>query len=486
LDDGARWEWQLDDQLLASLTYTQFHRYLVIARLMLVPFAVVGGIYCWRWSTSAYGPAAGWAAWTMWIFSPNLLAWSATICPDIAATSFGVASCYHFRRWIGSSQLGQALAATIAGALAILAKSTWIFLPPLLLLVWLIAPPNGRRSTSFGCLACMGLCLVMIVNLGYGYSTSGQRLGQFCFRSRLLVGSVRCAFGNRFTETCLADLPVPVPADFLLGMDLQRSDFERGKWSYLAGRWRWGSWPHYYVCAALLKVPLGFLTVIAISGTVRLWQLAARLRLSGSPRRKYLDHDDLMLLMPAIGMGIAISSQTGFGHHSRYALPCLPLLFIFGSACFRASASRLRQHIAWAALMCGVATSLMAWPLSHSYFNALGHLAFAHPPLLDSNLDWGEDIFLAARWLQDRPHARPAFYAVVTDDLVRYMPIDWRTARTPLEPGWYIVSRQRILDPRDRFTFLQAHRPVARLGASLCVYRLTDDDLSNRRAQKPP
>jgi hypothetical protein len=478
LDDGSRLEWQLDDHLMTSCSFSQFRRHLFIARIMLLPFVVAGGIYCWRWATSTYGAAAGWAAWSMWIFSPNLLAWSATVCPDVGATCFGIAACYHFRGWMLASHPGQALMATISTGLAILAKSTWILLPPLLFLVWRCAGSNRRSASSVSALVCMGLGVVMIVNLGYDNSGLMRPLGAFRFRSHLLRGGTTATDRNRFAQTPLRHLPVPLPAEFLLGLDLQRQEFEQRKWSYLGNQWRWGSWPHYYLSAAIYKMPVGFLLLLAMSSIQRVRGLVDRCQLGPTTLRRDFRLNEIVWFVPALGMGIAISSQTGFGHHFRYALPCLPFAFVYASACFRHGTSRLGQVIAWTALSCGIVSSLSAWPLSHSYFNSVAKQAFEHPPLLDSNLEWGENLAMAGCWLKIHPFARPVYHAVVTDDLARYMPIDWQPAPEPLKAGWYVVSLQRMLDPRDRYACLLERQPFARLGASLRVYRLSTADVS--------
>jgi hypothetical protein len=128
--------------------------------------------------------------------------------------------------------------------------------------------------------------------------------------------------------------------------------------------------------------------------------------------------------------------------------------------------------LATAALVSAVVSSLSSWPRCHSYFNELATWLFEHPPLLESNLEWGEDLTLAADWVQRHPGAGPVFFAVMTDDFARRLPIPWQPAPARLSAGWYVVSLQRVLDPRDRYTFLQRHRPVATLGASLRVYHL--------------
>jgi hypothetical protein len=48
--------------------------------------------------------------------------------------------------------------------------------------------------------------------------------------------------GNCFEKTPLAYLPVPLPSNFIQGIDTQRLDFERGLPSYLRGEWSDHGW----------------------------------------------------------------------------------------------------------------------------------------------------------------------------------------------------------------------------------------------------
>jgi hypothetical protein len=424
----------------------------------------------------------------MWVGSPNLLAWSATVCPDVGATSLGLAACYHFRNWVHSARRAEALRVGMLGGLAVLAKSTWLALVPLLIVIGLGVGWRSANRCARWCDAALMLLLIgLTLNLGYGFAGSGRPLRTFAFRSQLLTGAANGMAANRFSASVLGRLPVPLPRDLVLGIDCQREEFERRKWSYLAGRWRWGSWPTYYLACALFKLPLGYLLLFTLGcgaptmqrlTTLRLTTLRLTTRQPTIPQR--LDgtaapahRADLWLLLgPAVALGAVVSSQTGFGHHFRYAFPCLPFVFIVSSACFATIQPRCVRCLATAALIWAIASSLSCWPRSHSYFNEVATRLFDHPPLLESNLEWGEDLPMAADWVRRHPGAAPVFFALMTDDFARRMPIAWQPAPARFSEGWYVVSLQRVLDPRDRYAFLRRHQPVATLGASLRVYHL--------------
>ena len=70
-----------------------------------------------------------------------------------------------------------------------------------------------------------------VINLGYGFEGSFRRLGEYTFASRALAGLGSWAEhgggGNRFQSGWLGRIPVPLPYNYVLGIDRQKADFER-------------------------------------------------------------------------------------------------------------------------------------------------------------------------------------------------------------------------------------------------------------------
>jgi hypothetical protein len=120
--------------------------------------------------------------------------------------------------------------------------------------------------------------------------------------------------------------------------------------------------------------------------------------------------DELFVWLAVAAVLALASSQTGFNHHVRYVLPVLPFAFLGAGrvACFLS-----RQH--WKAGL--LVAALLAWSIGStlaihphylSYFNeAAGGPDNGHAHLIDSNIDWGQDILYLKAWLEQHPEARP-------------------------------------------------------------------------------
>lgn len=346
--------------------------------------------------------------------------------------------------------------------------------------------------------AALGIA-IYVVNVCYGFDGTFRPLGEYNFVSAALGGDSNN--GNRFRDTVLGSLPVPVPRDYVLGIDVQKRDFETGFRSYLLGAWQQGGWWYYYLVALAVKVPLGAWALIAAATVLRLTRF----------RRVIPCHQDLLLLAPALLILFLVSSQTGFSHHMRYVVPMFPFVMIWMSQVVCAMQGHLLQQlVVGAAWLWFISSSLWYFPHSLSYFNELvGGPLNGHHVLIDSNIDWGQDLLYLKSWLEEHPEARPIGIAYFGQCDPRVLGIGYSlppigpTApqdaprsddleRGPL-PGWYAVSvstlrglhfalyagdgsRPYISEPG--FTYFQEFTPVARAGYSICIYHLSVDDVN--------
>ena len=315
-------------------------------------------------------------------------------------------------------------------------------------------------SYQLAIVLAIGLC---ILNPGYGFAGTGRSLSEYQFISHTLHGDVSSQTGgNRFTGTWLGHLPIPVPADYLIGLDIQKHDFEEGRWSYLRGEHRRGGWWYYYIYALCVKMPLGFLALVLIAMMLALQSTISR-DLWPHPRQseraiQWTRHwrNTFVLIAPGMAVLILVSSQTGFNWYLRYLLPAFPFLYIFASS----AATKLRDRywgvrlVVTASVVCGITGSLCVFPYSMSFFNlAAGGPLNARNHLLDSNVDWGQDLLRLRKWTDAHPEAKPLFVKVWSPlPLETFginanaIPVEFRrrtvlNAMPPdLAPGWYAVS----------------------------------------------
>jgi len=253
----------------------------------------------------------------------------------------------------------------------------------------------------------------------------------------------------------------------LVGIDRQKYDFEVGLHSYLNGEWRQRGWWYYFLYAMAIKLPIPTL-LLMLAGAF--WCLFAPRSLGRV--------DEWAFLLPAVGVIAFVSSQTGFNEHMRYVLPAFPLLAIAGL-------------LVW----CATATAGAA-PYFMSYFNPLaGGPDNGWRHLIDSNIDWGQDLFHLKKWLDEHPEARPIgvqYYSFLDP---HDLGLDaGRVPRDPT-PGWYAVDVNYVAGNPFRvgtqpgaptpgpYWYFQEFTPVAKAGYSIFIYHVTAEEANRVRTQ---
>jgi 4-amino-4-deoxy-L-arabinose transferase-like glycosyltransferase len=500
---GARPEFGLGADFVAA-NGERSSQLFTFARWACIPFGMLGACVCFWWGRDLYGPAAGLLAAVLWCFCPNILAHGQLITSDAAATALGVFACYTFWRWLKRPTWWHALVSGVVLGIAELAKTTLVIFYPLWPLLWLVYRWPQRRELGSrdwlreaGMLVARMIVGLYVINLGYGFEGTFTRLGYYRFVSAALgtelgAGTPSKNGGNRFTGTWLENVPIPLPKHYVLGIDLQKQDFENyDRPSYLRGQFSPKGWWYYYLYALAIKVPLGTWLLVGLATTARFWG-----------RTSVTWNDELILLSPALVILAFVSSQTGFSEHMRYVLPIFPFVFIWVG---RVATLRLRQHrlltgAVVAALAWSICSSLWICPHSLSYFNELvGGPTGGSAHLIQSNVDWGQDLLELKRWLNRHPEAKPlnlvyfGYFDPEHASLPYVVPERLLTGNSEriqvsqIPAGWYAVSANFVrgypwfvytgsgseayLD-QNQLTAFQELKPVAMAGYSILIYHV--------------
>jgi 4-amino-4-deoxy-L-arabinose transferase-like glycosyltransferase len=245
---------------------------------------------------------------------------------------------------------------------------------------------------------------------------------------------------------------------------------------FLLGEFSRHGWWYYDVIALLLKMTLPALLLIVIATIVAIWQ-----------RRR----ESLALLAFAL-LFLAVSSFSSLAIGVRHVLPIFP--FVFAAIGISLSDPPVSNHDERRAFGIAVATliawhagaSLLAYPSYISYFNPLiGNQRNADRYLVDSNLDWGQDLHRLALWTREHKvdFIRVNYFGAGD---IGYefgaRAASWPAPRPQSLPkGWFAVSRHyyrlsfdRSFSAMDYDTYLaRSHAQyVTTVGGSIYVYRV--------------
>ena len=392
------------------------------ARMAALAIFLLGGVLAFCFGSALFGDGGGLAALFLWISCPNLAAHGRLVTLDVPVAVAILGAFYALHRTVLRPRpIGLAIAGLALGA-AILVKFTALLaLPVAAALLALADAPRGRRLSAWARRATLvfGVALLAI-HAGYLFRGLFPRAGSLPLKSGAGAAVVHALPGW---------LPIPLPRELVLGLDAEKVITERGEFgTYLAGRWFTNGAPrHYELAALILKTPLATLLLAALALTAR------------RPRELLTRNAAFVWLPPlAILLGLTFFSELKTG--VRYVLPVVPFLF-FGIASL---VPRLKLDIrSAAAALCALSlalSTLRVHPHELSFFSALaGGTARGSDWLLDSNVDWGQDLSEAAPWLQAHGVARPylLYFGHVDPSLYG---IEYDLPPPVETPGTYLVS----------------------------------------------
>lgn len=436
---------------------------------------------------------------------PSCIAFSSVVGPDYGAAVAALGVSLAGRRYVANPTIGNAGVFGVAASFGVLTKFTIL---AVILVVGAIIVVNQIIHAAGCCrIVChilfVGSVVSLCVNASYAYDNTGCALGDIACVSSLFRGDMaKESCCNRFSHSLASDIPIPIPSKVIQGIDLQRLDFERGSRSYLMGEWRKGGWWYYYFLGFLVKEPIGFQVLLFVN------VIAGLLCMRRWTKESVLDW--AFVVLPPIAIFGLVSSQTGFNHHMRYVLPAYPFLFIIA-----ARSATLSKRWRWFSHFCvawQVIAALLISPHWFSYFNEFaGGPKNGHRWLVNSNIDWGQDIYFLKSWQDENQFAGPLHAAIFTGfdprdiGLKFELPAPYIKGRPELvndeglrgpQPGWYAISvslgkgmHTRVpvgngewRDSTGEFSYLfNEFSPVKMIGYSIYVYYVSEVDAARVR-----
>jgi hypothetical protein len=464
---------------------SRYHVLYAWGRCMNLAWSVLAGILIAEWGRKLFSPAAGLIGASLWFCCPVVLSNAALVTPDLCTAFFFLATTY--AAWRFAREPGFRLALMVGALLGLsqLAKFTCVVLYPAVVAAWVavrvragIVPVTWRQfAARWGTVFAVSL---LVLNAGYLFRGTMRPLSAYRFASSNLQ-----AIAN-LTEP-VAGLWVPAPSDYVVGFDRQRSIMEAKHPIYLDGELVSGvGFRDYYLRACAYKWPHATQALV-------LTALAA-LAFASSSRRLWRTH--AVVLFPAVlTIGIASISPMQLG--IRYILPAFPLIYLFtghvGTWFHRPRA--LLQKMWVAVCVPGLLLGLRYHPHHLAYFNELSGGPLAGPThLLDSNIDWGQDLGELQAYLRAQPvdSLALAYFGMLPPGRLGFQyhfPPALKELRGMggIPPGWYAVSVNfvqgrphtirdangaiRAVGPME-FGYFQSMKPVARIGWSINVYRV--------------
>ena len=471
-------------------------RLLFWGRLSMIVWIGCGlGLAVFAWTRRLWGLTAAALALFLYVLNPDMLAHGQIVANDLGITLFLFLGVVAYERmtervtamrvlWVGLA-LGAAVATKFSGVallpmLGALAVVVALRREPLVVAL-------GRERVVHGRAAKLGVLVAAFVPMGVVAAV--VTWAAYSFHSSLARDPVVDAAFD------WSRIQPPDPLVRSLFAVVRRFQLMPDAWTYgflhfldhsttrpafLMGELAETGWRHYFLVTFGVKSPVP-LILLGLAAAV----LAVRAR--GGSRREWF-----VWIPFTLYFALALSRTINIGH--RHLLPVYPFLFV---AAGRAAAFLwewpARQTAARAAvvLLLGwyAAGTLRVHPHYLAYFNEVaGGPAGGYKYLVDSSLDWGQDLIGLRQYMERNAVPRvkllyfgtadPGYYGVACDRLPGYQPPPPSTLVRDVRPGDLVaVSATHLqgvyLDPEVRVLTdqLRARRPLAVIGYTIFIYR---------------
>lgn len=460
--------WEMGDQFFHRLG-NPLEAMLLRGRAMIALAGAVLGLVVYAWARSLFGPSGGLFSLLLYAFCPNMLAHGSLITSDLMLSLTLTASVWCWWLMLHRPTAFTVLRSAAAMALLFVSKMSAVLVLPMalaLLTVRLIAqqraikanePMAGAESgalspvTVAGAAAVHAAVIVVVIwaFFGFHYSIFGPD-GHPDDRTYYDWNVLLAEAGPARPVLELAREHRLLPEAYLYGFASVLYG-SRQRITFLNGEHGLTGWWYFFPYAALVKTPLPLFIILGLAALAAVRLAREEGEQEGRPVGRALaqglyETAPLWVLL-AIYWVVAMGGNLNIGH--RHILPTYPALFVLAGAAAgwlalprrRAAAGILACCLAWT-----VIESVNIRPHYLAYFNQLaGGPGHAYRHLVDSSLDWGQDLPGLKRWLGDHglneQSAAPVYLSYFGTGDPSYYGI---TAR-PL-PG-YIARNQDVIPP---------------------------------------
>jgi hypothetical protein len=459
------------------------------------------------WTRRHFGPVPALAALLLFAFDPTFIAHGHLATTDVAAAFGYFAGCMTWNAFLARGDWRTALLCGLATGLALAVKYSALLLPPLYVCWYLfhgfqqaaaIEPPRWRCSLVHFAKSMAVLLTGLFVAVYASYAFETRPLLPAELREKPLSAVLAANQPTKFLAAILSRHPdleraldkaaiaTPIPApSFLRGFLYVSSHNSSGHTAYLLRKTpRVGGWWYYFPVVFAVKTPSGLLALLLLA-LAAAFVIVFRAGLRGAVFKLLRARQEwyALTIPPFVYFVISTTSHINIG--VRHILPVYPFAFIWVAAMLLANRRpALPPFFRWAAVTClalVAVESAAAFPRYIPFFNwPSGGRSLGWHYVVDSNLDWGQDMKRLGEYLERRraggnvclatfSAAPPAHFGITAH------PIPRSDAEARAQGCLVVVSLTVLYEwpPLDgSYNWLKLLEPSDRVGDSFRVYDL--------------
>jgi len=468
-----------------------------LARLPMMLVMIVLGVMLFKWASELFGKKVGLIVLILYAFYPDVLAHGRLVTTDVPAALGFVLATYFFDKALNKKTWGWILAAGIAFGVAQLLKFSVFLLFLVFLILVIIKATIDRKQTNFWrelwanfkpyfwvCL--ISLIFVILAYIPYVLKTPAAIEHQLIETN--LTQDARTLPLRNFLHSLETNAITRAFGHYLLGIFLVIGRVGGGNTTFILGHLSDKSISWYFPVAWLLKtsIPIILLTFWSIFMFFANW-----------PKDKKTKWTLSLILTPVlVYWGFTLKGQLDIG--IRHLMPTVPfVLLLIGWALYHAFKTKwvkVYSLITGILVIYMVASTLYNYPNFIAYFNEFTPKNERYERLMDSSLDWGQDLLRLKKYVDENniKEIKVDYFGGGVPSYYIPEASEWHAYYGPTS-GWLAVSATFIQSSKLvgrqegtwSYEWLENYKPEAVIGGSILIYNISPVDLMTNYPKSP-
>ncbi len=458
------------------------------ARLPMMLLMIVLGLFIFKWAKELYGDKVALLVLLLYAFYPDVIAHGRLVTTDIAAALGFVITIYFFDRALINQTKIDTFWAAVAFALAQSLKfSAFLLFFVLLMMIIIKAILEKSKETKFWktfwpyfriyfWTCFISVFLVWLIYIPFSYNTPPE-IEHKVIEMNLTTDPATLPLRN-FLHM-FENNPITLAlGHYLLGVILVVARVAGGNATFIMGHLSDKSIPWYFPVAWLLKTPISIIVLFLSSVVYFIF-------------KKKKDKKDawiasLIFLPFLVYWGFTLKGSLNIG--IRHLMPTVPFVLLAIGYLFKPIFDSKKITFLKSAsviLILYMIISVMSYyPSFIGYFNESVPRNERHKYLIDSSLDWGQDLLRLKKYVNDNniKNIKVDYFGGSQPNYYLPESTQWRSSYGPTT-GWIAVSAtfyqsSKLYGPIENkwsYEWLDNIKPTAIIGGSILVYNIPAD-----------
>lgn len=470
---------------------------ILYSRIPMIGLLILLGFFMYRMSAEFFGRKTAVLVLILFATYPDFLAHGHLVTTDVAAALGFTLAIYFFNRWVLNKTTPNLFYAGVAFGIAQLLKFSAVLLIPIFLCYIFIRSfiERGNKKYDFWrtfyklfkkllIIGVIGLGVIYVVYLPFVWRTPVGIEHQLIETN--LTNDSRTLILRNFLHFFENTPFLRAIGHYILGIFLVFGRVGGGNTTYILGNLSEKGISWFFPVAWLIKTPIPII-ILFLSGLTFFF-------LNRNYRRNLWLNT--LFLTPILCYWI-VTLKGSLNIGIRHLLPTVPFVILFIALYFHhfiVEKFNYRQIIISLLVIWMVVGSIIAYPNYMSYFNELTTSKNKYDLMVDSSLDWGQDLKRLANYVKENniDVIKVDYFGGSVPEYYIPEAIKWRSGNGPTT-GWLAVSAtffqsSKLFGEKESkwsYAWLEDFQPKAVIGNSILVYYISAEDLQTHPPRSP-